>query len=310
MYTSTILYTCACILFKYRYRSLQRSFRGNRPPQYQTTGVLSPISSSPSTPTNLSLSLTPAEAEILSQQMGQAQPSPVASKKQKSSSGRWFSFGRRTLKTVSQTRQNSSEDDDILPISPMPLERPPSFSESGATMEREEMHGEERRQLRERQGGSREGRDRRGASSERRERRSGSGERRERTFDRRERQSGSGERRERTFDRRERRSGSGEGRERRERSGSGEGRERRSVSREARERRSGSDLTLTGSETGVAIGSAEGVTETSRLVVCMDISISTESLILIICTCIYMYVHCMWVINNVLPYRRINLNNV
>ena len=124
-------------LITYRYLSLQRSFRGQRPSRFANNN-LTPISSSPSTPTDLSLSLTRAEAESLSQANSRTSRSQTGTSRSKRKSSRWR-FWQRGFKTVPQSpRSESSRDDDIMPVSPgWEGSPPPSVNESGEVMERE-----------------------------------------------------------------------------------------------------------------------------------------------------------------------------
>ena len=159
----------------FRYLSLQRSFRGQRPSRFAHAN-LSPIASSPSTPTDLSLSLTRAEAESLSRQNSsapfQSGASQTARPNKRSKSGRWR-FWQRSWKTVSQSR-NESTGDDILPVSPgWEGSPPPAVTETGEVIERERGGGRRRREgARERS--RRERREVRSGSTEEGDRSSGS----------------------------------------------------------------------------------------------------------------------------------------
>lgn len=164
-----------------RYLSLQRSFRGQRAGRFAPSN-LAPIPSSPSTPNDLSLSLTRAEAELLSRQNSQARSrsgaSHTAQPKRKSGSSRWR-FWERSRRTVSQTRGEASGDNDnILPISlGWEGSPPPSVTESGDVVERERGRGRmeeargvsrsstERREGREVRSGSEEGQESSGSRS-------------------------------------------------------------------------------------------------------------------------------------------------
>ena len=118
-----------------RYMSLQRSFRGQRPAQFAQPN-LSTIPSSPSTPLDLSLSLTRAEAESISQANSRTPGSQSGTSHSKRKSSRWR-FWQLSYRTVSQSRSASSADDDILPVSPgWEGSPPPSVTETGEVVER------------------------------------------------------------------------------------------------------------------------------------------------------------------------------